>query len=223
MASYLRNHVAGTGHIRFRTTAPALTLAVLLSAGILTSGPATASPYPPMSVHVDAAESAPISGPNNSNSLSYSFTSRWNHATVSRQSWGVTMPMSANGMVNVVGVDGNVHRRGTNDRSENVLAKEAFSDGHERAGESTLTMQDSRQVLIGTTRGELINVNPNNLQIRHIAVPRGAVPRGTATSILNMYDAGPDVILGTRSATYRQADNRGSGEVLKLQYRCTYK
>lgn len=218
MASYPKNHVTGTDNIRFRTTAPALTLAVLLSAGILTSGPATASPYPPMSVHVNAAESASISGPNNSNSLSYSFTSRWNHATASRQSLGVTMPMSTNGMVNVVGLDGNFNRRGTNDRSENVLAKEAFSDGHERAGESTLTIQDSRQVLIGTTRGELINVNPNNLQIRHIAVPRG-----TATSILNMYDAGPDVILGTRSATYRQADNRGSGEVLKLQYRCTYK
>ncbi|MCW1250491.1 hypothetical protein ODZ83_09945 [Acaricomes phytoseiuli] len=129
----------------------------------------------------------------------------------------MTMPMSANGMVNIAGIDTDISQNGGADRSENVLAQEVFNDELERAGESTLTMKDSRQVLIGTTLGELVNVNPNNLRITNLGMPAG-----TASSILNMYDAGPDVIIGTRSPDYRNATNRGSGQVVKLKYVCTY-
>lgn len=199
-----------------KTLSTAAVLSLLVTGAAI---PNTATAAAPLTgeVDVNATESQPIPGPKNPNSLSYSFTTRWNSATKSTQYLGVTMPMSANGMVNVAGIDTDINRQNADDTSQNVLSREFFTDGLERAGESTLTMRNSRQVLIGTTRGELVNVNPNNLRLTKIDVPAG-----TASSILNMYDAGDDVILGTRSATYRTADNRGSGEVLKLKYDCTY-
>ncbi|GAA1048740.1 hypothetical protein [Arthrobacter russicus] len=166
---------------------------------------------------IDAPESAPISGPSNPNSLSYSFGSRWNSLTGSVQQLGVTMPMSANGMVNVVDVDIDTSRLGAADRSQSILSREIFNDELERAGESTLTLQGGQQVMIGTTLGELVNVSLADLQTTAVGIPAG-----TASSILNMYDDGPNVLLGTRSATYRQSADRGSGQVLKLKYSCVY-
>lgn len=193
-----------------------ITAVALALVGVLPgSSPAAANPLG--TPDINAPESTPISGPNNPHAWSYSFTSRWNASERRVQYLGITMPTSVNGLVNIAEIDTDLSRQGSADTSKNIAAREVFNDGLERSSQASITMRDSRQVLIGTARGELVNINPNSFSTRKIDLPAG-----TASMIAGLFDAGPEVIISTRSASYAQAGDQGNGKVLGLKYVCTY-
>lgn len=189
----------------------AITFSLLLGS-LAAPSPAVAT-VTPGGVDLNAQESAPISGPNNPHTWSYSFSPRWNAEENRAQYLGVAMPTSLNGMVNIAEIDTDMNRRGNADTSKNIIAREVFSDGLERSGQSSLTLAESLRVLIGTTRGELVDVDPDTFSTTRIDVPAG-----TASMLLSLAEAGPNVLIGTRAGSYPG----GNGEVLSLKYACTY-
>ena len=193
------------------------TVLTLLLNGVLLPAAQPAAANPTGTVQSNAAESAPVSGPNNPHSWSYSFTTRWDPAGQRTQYVGVTMPTSINGMLNVIEIDTDANRRGIADLSRNLLAQEVFDDGLERSGQASITMRDGGRVLIGTTRGELVNVDPAGLTAAKIGLPPG-----TASMINGLSESGPEVVVSTRSAGFGQAGSQGNGEVLGLKSACVY-
>lgn len=193
------------------------TILALLLNGVLLPGTLPTASTTTGIVQSNAAESAPIAGPNNPHSWSYSFTTRWDLTEQRTQYLGITMPTSVNGMLNVVQIDTEASRRGATDTSKNLVAREIFNDGLERSGQASITMHESGRVLIGTTRGELVDVDPDNLTTTKVSLPPGS-----ASMVNGLSESGPEVIVSTRSANFGQAGNQGNGEVLGLNYACIY-
>ncbi|GAA1774750.1 hypothetical protein GCM10009810_34610 [Nostocoides vanveenii] len=126
--------------------------------------------------------------------------------------FSVTMTTSIGGMVNVSAVDPEVTRAGAADQSHLARSRPACADTLERTSRAAIRLPDGRGVL-GTSRGELVVIDPLARAMSVIALPAAA--GGAQLDVLDLtYDAPTDrLLVATRSPQV----GTGAGQVLALR------